>query len=89
MLNKLLRNELTRMKVMKVLMSMSFINKLMKGQEEIDNFFDEDYTNLVGDSEFDRYERPSSPTDPLTCIVSFTHIDQTTLHDQSNLNPYE
>ena len=58
---------------------------------EDDDFFDEDYTDLVGDSEFDSYERPSSPIgidpsshiDPPTYIVSSIHIDQ------SNINPYE
>ena len=36
---------------------------------EDDNFFDEDYTDLVGDSELDRYERPSSPIDSCFHIV--------------------
>nr|POE82892.1 hypothetical protein CFP56_28297 [Quercus suber] len=48
-----------------------------------DNFFDEDYADLVGDSEFDRYEKPSSPNNP------YSHIVSSTPHDQSNLNPYE
>ena len=34
-----------------------------------DNFFDEDYVNLVSDSEFDRYERPSSLIDPSTYFI--------------------
>ena len=54
-----------------------------------DNFFDEDYANLVGDNEFDRYERPSSPIDPSTYIAPSIHIVQTTAYDQSNINPYE
>ena len=36
---------------------------------EDDNFFDEDYIDLVGDSELDRYERPSSPIDSCFHIV--------------------
>ena len=36
---------------------------------EDDDFFDEDYTDLVGDSELDRYERPSSPIDSCSHIV--------------------
>nr|POF25920.1 hypothetical protein CFP56_37923 [Quercus suber] len=48
-----------------------------------DNFFDEDYADLVGDSEFDRYEKPSSPND------LSSHIIPSISHDQANLNPYE
>ena len=48
-----------------------------------DNFFDEDYADLVGGSEFDRYERPSSP------IIPSIHIVQTTTYDQSNVNSYK
>ena len=52
-------------------------------------FFDEDYVDLVGDSEFDRYERPSSPIDPSIYIAPSNHIVQTTAYDQLNVNPYE
>ena len=62
---------------------------MMKGLVEMTIFFYEDYADLVGDSEFDRYERPSSRIVLSTCIVMSTHIDQTTLHDQINLNHYE
>ena len=68
---------------------MSFIKKLMKELEQITIFFDEDYAELVGDSEFDGYERPSSHIDPSTYIASSIHIVQTTAYDQLNLNPYE
>ena len=46
-----------------------------------DNFFIEDYADLVGDSEFDRYEKPSSPIDPSTYIAPSIHIIQTTAYD--------
>ena len=68
---------------------MSFIKKLMKELEQITIFFDEDYAELVGDSEFDGYERLSSHIDPSTYIASSIHIVQTTAYDQLNLNPYE
>lgn len=54
-----------------------------------DNFFDEDYADLVGDSEFDRYERPCSPIDPSTYIAPSIHIVQTTAYDQLYVHPYE
>ena len=54
-----------------------------------DNFFDEDYADLVSDSEFDRYEKPSSPIDPSSHIVLTIHIVPSTPLDQSNLNPNE
>ena len=68
---------------------MSFIKKLMKELEQITIFFDEDYADLVGDNDFDGYERPSSHIDPSTYIAPSIHIVQTTAYDQLNLNPYE
>ena len=58
---------------------------------EDDNFFDEDSADLVGDSEFDSYERPSSPIgiDPSSNIVPSIHIDPSIHNDQSSLKPYE
>nr|POF22839.1 hypothetical protein CFP56_33989 [Quercus suber] len=66
-----------------------FHKEVDEGVRLDDNFFDEDYADLVGDNKFDRYERPSSPIDPSTYIAPSTHIVQTTTYDQSNLNPYE
>ena len=53
-----------------------------EGVKVDDNFFDENYADLVGDNEFDRYEKPSSLIDP-----SFHIIPHPLPHDQSNLNP--
>ena len=39
-----------------------------------DNFFNEDYVDLVSDSEFDRYERSYSPTNPSSHIDPPTYI---------------
>ena len=47
------------------------------------------YADFVGDSEFDRYERPSSPIDPSTYIAPSIHIVQTTAYDQLNVHPYK
>ena len=52
-------------------------------------FFDKDYTDLISDNEFDRYERPSSPIDPSTYIAPSIYIVQTTAYDQLNVDPYE
>ena len=52
-------------------------------------FLYEDYVDLVADSEFDRYERPSSPIDPSSHIDPPTYIVPSTHIDQSSINPYE
>ena len=66
-----------------------FHKEVDKGVGVDDNFFDEDNADLVGDSVFDRYERPSSPIDPSTYIAQSIHIVQTIAYDQSNVNPNE
>ena len=60
-----------------------------EGARVDDKFYYKNYVDLVGDSEFDRYKKPSSPIDPSSHIDPSTYIVPSTPHNQPNLNPYE